>query len=300
MDPALLALAFTAGMVAFFAPCCIALLPAYVGYTAGADAPPAATHTRAPSVRRRASAGLTLGGTAVLAVGAWPLFQSGLSVVGLVGPVRGSLTSEQDAAALIGLGIAVALGGLLLSGKARQVTRGALMGLAATLGFLTVFLAIGLPIALVARSLAPFVPWLAVAIGLALAGAGALLLAGRSPSLRLPFLRMPRRGGARGFYGFGLGYGLASMSCTFPVFLSVMGIALLAGGLAGSLAVFAAYALGKGVLLVAVTVLAASAGDGFAQRLRSASRYTSVLSGALLLLAGAYVAYYFGRSVLGP
>ena len=55
---------------------------------------------------------------------------------------------------------------------------------------------------------------------------------------------------------------------------------------------FVVYGLGMGCVVTALTVAVALARDGLVGRLRPALPYVSRASGALLLLAGAYVAWY--------
>lgn len=300
MDPGLLLLAFTAGMVAFFAPCCVAMLPAYVGYAVRQNPTEAemalASSQRSRSLLRWAGLAVDFMGVAVFFVGAWPLLQIALAAVGLASSTSTNIHADQDAALVVLLGIALVVLGIALAGRLGRVRRGLRMGVLATLGFLTVFLAVGLPIALVARFLVPFVPVLAVVIGITLSVVGLGMLLGIAPRLTLSF-RTASLDGPRGYYLFGVGYGAASMSCTFPVFLSVVGIGLISGGVADGLTAFAAYALGKGALLTGVAVMAAGVGTSGKGRLNRITPYVHKASGLLMLAAGAYIAWYFGKAV---
>lgn len=292
LDLALLLLAFTAGMVAFFSPCCIAMLPAYVSFAVQRAEPEA---PESESRHRWVGAAVSAAGLLPAAYGGGPLLQAGLSAVGLTsGYTSSDPASEQTAALFLLLGLAMALGGFAIRAGPSSLRRGAAFGAAATAGLITVFLLIGLPIAIAARSLAPSIPYLAVAVGVVQAGFGVLLLGGKSFQLRVP-MRAPDIRGSRGHYLFGIGYGLASLSCTFPVFLAVMGIALVSGGIASGLAVFGAYALGKGSLLVGVATLAASSSPRATGPLLRLRRYAPRASGALLLVTGLYIAWYFGK-----
>src|SRR5262249_16945288 len=73
-------------------------------------------------------------------------------------------------------------------------------------------------------AIARAVPWAGLATGAALALAGLLTLLGRQ--LRLPtYLRVqPRREQRLGaMLLFGVGYGAASLGCTLPLFLTLLG-----------------------------------------------------------------------------
>ena len=98
---------------------------------------------------------------------------------------------------------------------------------------------------------------------------------------------------------FGLGYGVASLSCTLPIFLVVAGAALTGSGLAVPLT-FAAYALGMGTILTALAVAVALSRTGVANGVRRLRPHFTRLSGVLLVAAGAYVVYYWTIELASP
>ena len=301
MDPALLLFAFVAGAAAFFAPCCIAMLPAYIGYAIRprTAANPDGGDMLAQPLDGTAHAGKTLGlfGLVPVALGIVPLILRGLGTVS-ASAASWRLPSQALSLGLLTLGAGIIAAGLVWAGKGRETMRGALFGGLATLGFLVVFAAIGLPVAFLARPLAAYIPWLSIVVGVGLVVVGILFLAGKTITLRLPGLKGDVSS-PRGFFFFGLGYGLAGLSCTFPVFLAVIGAGALAGGFASAMSVFVAYALGKGMLLVTVTMLTVAGGVGLANRVKRITPYVYKGSAVLMILAGAYIAYYFGRYAPG-
>lgn len=178
------------------------------------------------------------------------------------------------------------------------VARALIVGGVTTVGFLLVFATLGTTISAGARELTHALPWAGLVIGVGLVLAGAAVLAGRRILLRLPRLRTRASGGGlRGDLLFGIGYGTASLSCTLPIFLAATGTAV-TGSIAASVLSFAAYAAGMGTVLTALAVAAALSRHGLALTLRRVLPYVSRLSGALLLLAGAYVIYYWGFFLL--
>ncbi len=181
---------------------------------------------------------------------------------------------------------------------ADAVSRALLVGGVTTAGFLLVFGTIGTAIGLGARELTRALPWAGLAIGVALVLGGAAVLAGGHLRLRLPQFRYRERaGGLGGDLLFGIGYGTASLSCTLPIFLAATGSAV-TGSLAASALGFLAYAAGMGTILTALAVAAALSQQGLALALRRLAPYVSRASGALLLLAGAYVVYYWAFFLL--
>lgn len=97
---------------------------------------------------------------------------------------------------------------------------------------------------------------------------------------------------------FGAGYGIASLACTLPLFLALVGASLGARG-RDSLLVFAAYALGMALVLTALSIAAAFARQGLGRSLGRLMPNMNRVAGALLILAGAYVSYYWLRLEFG-
>ncbi len=182
--------------------------------------------------------------------------------------------------------------------SADAVSRALVVGGVTTAGFMLVFGTIGTAIGLGARELTRALPWAGLVIGVALVLGGAAVLSGGHLRLHLPQLRYGgARAGLRGDVLFGIGYGTASLSCTLPIFLAATGSAV-TGGLAGSAFSFLAYAAGMGTILTALAVAAALSQQGLARALRHLVPYVNRASGALLLLAGAYVVYYWAFFLL--
>lgn len=179
--------------------------------------------------------------------------------------------------------------------------RGLALGLVATLGFMVLFGGVGLVFSLGGRAIVGAVPWAALLIGVGLVLLGVATLAGRALPLRVPALGrlgLNRRLGWRGVFLFGLGYGIASLSCTLPIFLVVVGTSLAAAGLAGSLGGFLAYAAGMGAVLTAVTVGAAVFKGAVARLLRRVVPHVERASAVLLVGAGLYIVTYWGGPLL--
>jgi cytochrome c-type biogenesis protein len=91
---------------------------------------------------------------------------------------------------------------------------------------------------------------------------------------------------------YGAAYALASLSCTVGPFLAVLASTARADGVAAGLVVVVAYAVGMGLLVTVLAVAVALAQDAVVGRMRRMLPWVNRLSGALLLLAGAYVVWY--------
>jgi len=179
-----------------------------------------------------------------------------------------------------------------------RVLQGLVTGLVVTAGFLGVFVAVGLPVAYGAGRVADALPWVGVLLGGLLVLLGILTLVGWAPRLSVRWgVRMRGSRGTVPMLLFGVGYGVASLGCTLPVFLAVVGSA--AGGASTAL-VFAVYGAGMAVVVTALALAAAFVREGLARGLRRVLPYMSRIAGSLLVAAGGYLAYYWYRVGFGP
>lgn len=180
----------------------------------------------------------------------------------------------------------------------RKVAQALATGGAMTLAFAVVFGGVGAAMAAGASALMPAMPWATIVVGILLVALGVALLAGRHVYLPLPDPLVRARGGYQGPFFFGIGYAVASLSCTVPVFLSVVGASLAGGGPLVRAGMFLAYALGMGTVLTALALGAALARGGLHGAIRRVVPHVSRASGAFLLAAGAYLVYYWAFFLL--
>ena len=124
------------------------------------------------------------------------------------------------------------------------------------------------------------------------------MLGGFHVRVRLPQLRTSgssRR--LRSLFAFGVAYAIASLSCTLPVFLTVVSGTVTRSNSVSGLVAFVVYTLGMSLVLLVATLAVATARGALIRHLRRAVRYVGRLSGALLVLAGGYIAYYWGSNL---
>lgn len=177
----------------------------------------------------------------------------------------------------------------------RRVFKALLLGGVATIAFASVFASVGGVVATGGYWLVRVFPYAGVVMGVAMAGLGLWLLITHGTIGIMAASRVtvtPRRNLWNVFL-FGIAYAVGSLSCTLPVFLVVVGSALATQGFIASLNQFLAYALGMGLVLIAVTVGAAMFRGTVARWLRSAIPYVHRMSALFLLGAGAYLIYYW-------
>src|ERR1700742_1829397 len=93
-------------------------------------------------------------------------------------------------------------------------------------------------------------------------------------------------------FGYGVGYAIASLSCTIGPFLAVTGAAFRGGPVVQSLLIYLAYVAGMALVIGVLAVATALASVAVVERARRVLPYVNRISGALLVLAGLYVGYY--------
>lgn len=189
-------------------------------------------------------------------------------------------------------------GGSGQSGPGR-ITDGLVVGLVVTAGFMVVFAFAGTVLALGAREMVKVIPWFTIAMGVAIMALGLWLLAGRHLVIRVPGMRAPSGPGYRSMFVFGIAYAVGSLSCTLPIFLTVIGSATSAGSVVGMAGVFSAYGLGVATILMLLCVGTAGFREVLARALRPLMRHIDRISGVLLLLGGGYVVFYWASLLSG-
>jgi hypothetical protein len=145
------------------------------------------------------------------------------------------------------------------------------------------------------------IPWAGVVLGAVMALVGLWVLSGKGLSLPIHHSMTAwreRRPGA--MFLFGIGYGVASLGCTLPVFLALIGASLASWGPLAGLAVFASYAFGMATVLMALSLGAALLRVGLARILRRLLPYMHRISGAFLALVGVYLSYYWSTALFAP
>ncbi len=175
-----------------------------------------------------------------------------------------------------------------------SVARALVVSASVSAGFIAVFTVLGFVIRAGGEGVADIIRYLSIVIGFVLIGLGVALLLGRKLALVTP--RLDRGGRSRtlqSMFLFGVSYAVASFGCTIgPFVLTVLGSFTRDGTVSGVLMIVA-YGLGMGLLLTALTVTLALARGGLLRGLRSALRWIDRVAGALLVLAGCYLVYYW-------
>lgn len=180
------------------------------------------------------------------------------------------------------------------TGELGALRRAAVATIEMVLGFMTVFGAFGLLTVSAASAVQHYLPYVTVGIGIVLVGLGVWSLAGR----HLPGLNPVQsgrwaptvRGGS--MFGYGIGYAIASLSCTIGPFLAVTAASFRSGLIVDGLLTYLVYAAGMSLIVGVLAIAAAFANPVGMYRMRRILPYTNRIGGALVLIVGLYVAYY--------
>ncbi len=178
-------------------------------------------------------------------------------------------------------------------GQLAAVGRALAATAAMAVGFLAVFGSFGLLTVSVASTVQRYLPYVTLVIGVGLVVAGVWLLSGRE-------LRAPNLAGSRwaptarlgSMFGYGVGYAIASLSCTIGPFLAITGSSLRRGSPAQGVLVYVAYAAGIALVVGVLAVAVALASSSMVDRMRAVLPHINRISGLILVVVGLYVGYY--------
>lgn len=182
---------------------------------------------------------------------------------------------------------------------AKAVGKAVIVGLTVTAGFVVLFGVVGTIIGLGARSVvADILPYLGLSIGILLSLTGAWMLSGgklySGLAQRLAtHMGDPGQVNVRGYFMFGLSYGTASLSCTLPIFLTVIGTTFAVSSIGTSFGQFLLYALGMGTVIMALTLGMALFKGAMVGALRKALPYVQPIGTWMMILAGTYIVFYW-------
>lgn len=181
----------------------------------------------------------------------------------------------------------------------KQLRQALIVGGTVTAGFVVLFGSAGLVIGLGARTfIIDVLPWLGLVIGVVLAILGSWMLGGGKlytgiAARAASNMGNPAQVSMKGYFIFGISYATASLSCTLPIFLAVVGTSLAVSSIGTSLGQFFLYALGMGVVITALTVGIAFFKTAMIGGMRKAMPYVQPVGSWLMVIAGMYIVFYW-------
>jgi len=180
-------------------------------------------------------------------------------------------------------------------GKEGDLLSALSFGFLTVIGFLSIFMIIGVLPSFAINMVSSKIDLLAPFIGviLIILGIGHMF---SDVFYKIPALNLvtPKGTGYRSFYLYGLGYGAASMACSFPVFVLLILQASTAGGFVGIVSMFAMYGLGAATVLIPLSVALTYSRELIYTRLMQLMPHMRKINSGILLLAGLYMvlSYY--------
>lgn len=188
----------------------------------------------------------------------------------------------------------------------RTIGRALLVGGAVSFGFILLFGVVGAIVGASASFVGSVLPWLGLAIGVGLVMVGAWMVGGGKLYTNFAATLASRMGdpsqvNPKGYFLFGLSYGTASLSCTLPIFISVVGIGVAGFSLQKVVGNFLLYALGMGMVIIAMTLGMAIFKGAMVKLMRKALPFIQPLASGFMVVAGTYIVFYWltvGRDLL--
>jgi cytochrome c biogenesis protein CcdA len=160
-------------------------------------------------------------------------------------------------------------------------------------GFLTIFLVIGILPSYAINIIATRIELVSPFIGLI------LIIIGLSHFFSYIFYKIPvinifipKGTGFKAFYVYGLGYGAASMACSFPIFLLLVLQSASVSGISSMLLTFLAYGLGAATIIVPLSLTLTLGKEIIYQKLIIAIPHIKKINSIILIIAGLYLILY--------
>lgn len=174
----------------------------------------------------------------------------------------------------------------------RNVTRGLVVGLTLTAGFLLFFGTIGIIAStIVSRSaIESRIAWATLVIGIAMIPIGLAMLAGWEPRITIP--RLDKGGRSRdlpSIFLFGVSYAVVSLGCTAAIFFGTVVTSFTSRSAVDGTLVFLAFGAGMSLVIMVLTLAMSMARTEIATFMRRFLPYVNRVSGAFLVLAGAFL-----------
>ena len=268
-----------------FAPLTIAVI---AGYSLGSAANTEGLNVFVEEVSARSISSLSIIGT-LIPIG----FAFAAGMISTVNPCGFAMLP-----AYLGLYLSSSENSLSKTTPFMHISRALLVGLVVTGGFILLFGLTGLTIGIGARSIIKIFPWVGLGTGFFLTVFGFWILRGGTI-----YTSIIARAGShiehknnvriREYFLFGLSYGIASLSCTLPIFLAVISSTLVTAGTISAIGQFIAYAFGMGTVIIALTLTIALFKATIVMKIKRLFPYMQLISALFMILAGAYIVFYW-------
>ncbi|MBI20638.1 MAG: hypothetical protein CL780_00125 [Chloroflexi bacterium] len=179
-----------------------------------------------------------------------------------------------------------------------QILKSFQISFALGLGFVSIFGSVGLAISWGILFIQPLLSWLTIIIGFSLVILGIYTFSGKSLYLSFPqnlssMININTNSQFKNFFLYGLSYGIASISCTLPLFIALISNSISTGGFLNGIKQFISYSFGMTSVILIITLLASFLKNISNLQKTSVTKWYKYLSGILISLVGIYLIIYW-------
>lgn len=181
----------------------------------------------------------------------------------------------------------------------KKLSNALIISLSMTMGFTILFGLFAFIIGLGAKAIIySMLPWMGISIGMLLIIFGSWLLSGNNLYTNIfnnigQQTNIKNNNNIKTYFMFGLSYGIVSLSCTFPIFLAVIGSTLNSNDLIYQFTQFMLYSAGMSLVIIIITFSMTIFKIDINSKLQNLSIYINKISTWLIIIAGIYIIYYW-------
>lgn len=195
--------------------------------------------------------------------------------------------------------------GLEKASLLRRIFAALIFGLMVSLGFAAVFSLIGFIVSYIGRGLLRYVGWFDLSIGILLIVIGFIYLFNLNAKINISKLtNLGEKLKANklnnkyaSFFLYGMGFAIASLGCTLPIFLLVVTTAIQQTGIANGITIFLTYAAGMSFFMILFSIAVAFSKTIIEKTLKQWMPYIYKVGALIVIVAGIYLIY--NQVVLG-
>ena len=195
--------------------------------------------------------------------------------------------------------------GLEKSTLLKRILAGLIFGLMVSFGFVAVFLLIGVAVSYIGRAILRYVGRIDLSIGILLIIIGFIYLLNLNTKINLNSLTNfgeklksnKLKNKYLSFFLYGMGFAIASLGCTLPIFLLVVMSAIKASGFFNGFIIFLIYAGGMSFFMILFSLGVAFSKTIIEKTLKRWMPYIYKFGAVVVIIAGAYLIY--NQIVLG-
>ena len=181
----------------------------------------------------------------------------------------------------------------------KKLSNALIVSLSMTMGFTILFALFAFIIGLGAKTIIySMLPWMGISIGILLIIFGSSILTGNNLYTNI-FTNIAQKTNIKNeeniktYFMFGLSYGIVSLSCTFPIFLAVIGSALNSNKIMHQFTQLMLYSAGMRLVIITITFSMTIFKIDINSKLQNLSIYINKISTWLIISAGIYIIYYW-------